>query len=217
MRHFAFLCGAILMFACSVGAQLNSAGPLLLGSASPAATSAEAMPRVNAPALNAPSDTPQGVYGVFQDFNFQAYAGYTYFRFYEVPNLTDNMNGLNFSVVYYPHGGWVGPDGELIAAFGSQSGVTSKFASGMGGVRLRHLAPRGLEVWAHGLVGGAHFLPQTAYGGLNAFSFEAGGGVDLMPHHRRLGYRLQADMVGTRFFGTYQYSPKISAGVVFKF
>jgi hypothetical protein len=175
------------------------------------------MPNANPLALSAPADPPQGVYGVFQDFNFQAYAGYTYFRFYEVPNLTDNMNGVNFSAVYYPRGGWLGPDGELIAAFGSQSGVTSKFASGMGGVRLRHSAPRGLEVWVHGLVGGAHFLPQTAYGGLNAFSFEAGGGVDLTPHHRRLGYRLQADMVGTRFFGTYQYSPKISAGVVFKF
>jgi hypothetical protein len=52
---------------------------------------------------------------------------------------------------------------------------------------------------------------------LNAFSLELGGGVDLMPRHRRLGYRLQADMVATRFFGTYQYSPKISAGIVFKF
>src|ERR1039458_2464563 len=133
MRHFAFLCGAILMFACSVGAQLNSAGPLLLGSASPAATPAGAMPNANPLALSAPADPPQGVYGVFQDFNFQAYAGYTCFRFYEVPNLTDNMNGVNFSAVYYPRGGWLGPDGELIAAFGSQRGVTSTLPSGMGG------------------------------------------------------------------------------------
>jgi hypothetical protein len=224
MRHFAFLCGAVLILASGAGAQLNSASPFLLGSPLPAIPvaaaapdPAAAMPAANAWALSAPADPPQGVYGVFQDFNFQAYAGYTFFRFYALPNLTENMNGLNFSVAYYPHGHRIGADGEIIAAFGSAAGVSSKFVSGMGGARYRRSGPRGLEVWAHGLAGGAHFLPQTPYGGLNAFSLELGGGVDFMPRHRRLGYRLQADMVATRFFGTFQYSPKISAGIVFKF
>jgi hypothetical protein len=217
MRHLAFLCGAVLILACTAGAQLNSAGPFLLGSASPAATAAEASSEANPLALSAPADPPQGVYGVFADFNFQAYVGYTYLRFYEVPKLTNNLNGANFSVVWYPKGGHIGPDGELIAAFGSQGAYTSKFVSGLGGARFRHGAARGTEIWVHGLVGGAHFLPRTPYGGLNAFSYEVGGGLDLTPRHRRLGVRIEADMVGTRFFGTYQYSPKISAGIVYKF
>jgi hypothetical protein len=216
MRHLVFLCGAVLILACSAGAQLNSASPFLLGSASPAAA-AEALPAPNPPGFGLPADPPQGVYGVFQDFNFQAYVGYTYFRFYEVPNLTNNLNGANFSVVWFPKSGWFGPDGEVIAAFGSQGAFTAKFASAMGGVRLRHSALPGTEIWVHGLVGGAHFLPQTPYGGLNAFSYEAGGGIDLTPRHRRLGFRVQADMLGTHFFGTHQYGPKISAGIFYKF
>jgi hypothetical protein len=217
MRHFAFLCGAVLVFACSAGAQLGSTNSLFLGSPSPAPTAAAAALPGDRMAIASPDD-PQGVYGVFIDFNFQAYVGYTYLRFYEVPNLTDNMNGASFSVVYYPHAGWFGPDGEVIAAFGSsQSGTTSKFASAMGGLRLRHAGPRGTEVWVHGLAGGAHFLPQTAYGSTNALSYELGGGIDVMPRHRRLGVRVEADVLGTNFFGTYQYSPKISAGIVYKF
>ena len=179
MRHFAFLCGAVLILAHGAGAQLNLASPLLPGSPLAVIVAAPAADPAATPAwaLSAPAEPPQGVYGVFQDFNFQAYAGYTFFRFYALPNLTENMNGLNFSVVYYPHGHRIGADGEIIAAFGSAAGVSSKFVSGVGGARYRRSGPRGLEVWAHGLVGGAHFLPQTPYGGLNAFSLELGGGV----------------------------------------
>jgi hypothetical protein len=165
----------------------------------------------------APAEPPQGVYGVFQNFDWQAYAGYTFFRFYEVPNITQNMNGFNFSVAYYPRGGWVAAEGEFVAAFGSQAGVTSKFVLGMGGARFRWSAPRAVEVWVHGLAGGSHFTPQTAFGGQSAFGYEVGGGVDVNAHHHRMAYRLQGDMVGTRYFGTYQYSPKISAGIVYKF
>jgi hypothetical protein len=224
MRYVSILCGAFLVFAWGTGAQLGPASSFLFGSPSPAlaapapiADAAAPKPTANLLALSAPADPPQGVYGVFQDFNFQVYGGYTFLRFYALPNFTDNMNGFNFGVVYYPGGRRIGADGEFVAAFGSSSGVSSKFASGMGGARFRFSAPRGLEAWVHGLVGGAHFLPQTPYGGLGAFSYELGGGIDLMPHHRRLGYRIQADMLGTRFFGTYQYSPKISAGIVYKF
>jgi hypothetical protein len=215
MRHFVLLCGAVLVLTSGAGAQVSSSDSFLLGPTSlAAATGPAAAPETLAPRL---ADSPQGVYGVFIDFNFQAYVGYTYLRFYEVPNLTQNMNGANFSLVYYPHARWFGPEGELIAAFGSQGGVTSKFASGMGGVRLRRAGPRETQLWVHGLAGGAHFLPETPYGSLDAFSYELGGGIDLTPRHRRLGYRLAADMVGTRFYGTYQYSPKISAGIFYKF
>jgi hypothetical protein len=157
----------------------------------------------------------QGVYGVHQNYNWQVYAGYTHLRFYELPGVTGDLNGFDFSVVYYHKGGHLGVDGEFATAFAPQAGVNTKFAAGLGGVRYRLEGPRGIELWAHGMAGGAHFLPQTAFGGTNAFAYAAGGGVDLSPHNRRLGVRLQVDMLGTLFFGTHQYNPKISFGLVY--
>jgi hypothetical protein len=234
MRHMVFLSGVILIFASGAAAQLNPANPLFAGSSAPAlaapapaahvlfafapsAGTAMATPGPSAFASSAPAEPPQGVYGVFQDFNWQAYAGYTFLRFYEVPNITQNLNGFNFSVTYYPGGRWFAADGELVAAFGSQAGVSSNFVLGMGGARLRWSAPRAVEVWVHGLAGGSHLTPQAPFGGQSAFAYEGGGGVDVNAHHHRMAYRLQGDLVGTRYFGTYQYSPKISAGIVYKF
>jgi len=210
MRYVAFLCGVVLFLTCNAGAQVNPSTSFLLSSPVPAWAAA-------APALGAPAASPQGVYGVLQNYNWQAYAGYTFLRFYEIPGVTGNMNGFNFSVVYYPHAARIGLDGEFAAAFASQAGINTKFALAMGGARYRLPGPRALEVWIHGLAGSSHFLPQTAFGSTDAFGFEAGGGVDLTPRGKRLGYRLQADMVGTRYFGTHQYSPKISFGLVYKF
>jgi hypothetical protein len=168
------------------------------------------------PAEPSPAE-PQGVYGVFADYNFQAYAGYTFYRFYVLPNDTLNMNGFNFSVVYYPKNGKIGADGELVAVFGSQAGTSAQFVTGMGGARVRWSGPRAVEIWVHGMAGGGHLIPQTPYGGQNAFGWAAGGGIDYTPRNRRLGYRVQADAVAMYFFGTHQYSPKISFGVVYKF
>jgi hypothetical protein len=220
MRYAALLLGASLIFACSANGQVSPANTLLLRS--PVPTLAFATPTAvatpgGAPPASAAPEPPQGVYGVFQDYNFRAYLGYTFLRFCELPNFTSDMNGLNLSVAWYPRGGHIGPDGEFVEVFGSQSRVSSTLALGMGGARLRWSASRDVEFWAHGLAGGAHSTPQTPYGSQNAFGFELGGGIDLTRRHRRLAYRLQADAVGTRFFGTYQYSPKISAGIVYKF
>jgi hypothetical protein len=127
------------------------------------------------------------------------------------------MNGFDLGITYYPTSSWLGADGDVFAEFGSFSNRSSRFTDYLGGVRARWLGPRNLELWAHGLVGSAKFVPVTTSGGQTAFSYEAGGGVDLGIPHRRLAYRVQADMVGTRLFHTYQFSPKISFGVVFKF
>ena len=208
MRYVAFLCGLVLILACNARAQVNPANAFLLGAPSPAWANA-------APALSAPDPAPQGVYGVLQTYNWQAYAGYTFLRFYEIPNVTSDMNGFNFSVVYFPHGGKIGVDGEFAAAFATQAGVNTKYALGMGGARYRLPSTRELGLWIHGLAGGSRFLPQTEFGSTDAFGYEVGGGIDLMPRGKRLGYRVQADMVGTRFFGTHQYSPKISFGLVY--
>jgi len=157
------------------------------------------------------------MYGVFETYDWQAYAGYTFFRFYEVPGITQETNGFNLSLVYYHHGGRIGAEGEMVATYGSQWGTTSKFLAAMGGLRYRFGETRRVEWWAHGLAGGSHFLPQTAWGGQSAFAYEAGVGVDLNAHRHRIAYRVSGDMVGTRYFSTYQYSPKISAGIVLKF
>lgn len=159
----------------------------------------------------------QGVYGVMQNYNFQIYGGYTYLRFYELPGITGNLDGFNASLVYYPHGGHFGLDGEYFIGFAPQNGVSTWLEGGMGGGRFRLAGPRGIEIWAHALAGGAHFTPKTPYGTENALAFEGGGGIDLTPNRRRVAFRIQADVLGTYFFSTYQYSPKISAGVVYKF
>ena len=159
----------------------------------------------------------QGVQGVFPGYNWQAYIGYTYVRFFEVPNTTVNSNGFNCSMTYFHNGGWFGGDGEFVAAFGSQSNRTSALLLGMGGARVRWSESRRLNLWAHALAGGSHLTPRTPYGSEAALGYELGGGVDLNTHYERLAYRIQADAVGTRYFGTYQFSPKISVGVVYKF
>jgi hypothetical protein len=239
MKQTAFLFAAILLLAASAGAQANPdnsisrvpVAPEATASLAPGAPSLFAMDAAPAPiatsepgaaAFSAPpsnsKDQQPSVYGVFQNYNWQATAGYTFFRFYVLPHVTDDMNGVNLGLVYYPGGKWFAADGEFVGAWGTIPGLQgTKYVQGMGGGRVRWSAPRGLEVWGHALVGGSHFQPQTAFGNSSAFAYEAGGGVDLNIHQRRIAYRVSANLVGTRYFGTYQYSPNVSIGVVVKF
>jgi len=221
MRKSVILFGAILLLAVGAGAQANSEGETMLASATPPAPAAATMPTSDAygsAATSLPDRPESGVYSVFERYNWQLSVGYTFFRFYEVPSITHDMNGINFSVVYYLHGGSVGADAEMVAAEGGlQSGTTSKFASGMGGLRYRSRLTHKVDWWVHGLAGVSHFLPQTAWGGQTTFAYAAGAGVDFNVHRHRIAYRISGDLIGTRFFGTYQYSPKVSAGIVFKF
>lgn len=242
MRQTAFLLGfALLLLAGTAGAQtpsgsgasiqmvsadvsnqltgqLTGSGPSLFASsdASPSATlRAAAVSGITVP--SAPANQVPGVQSVFQTYNWQIYGGYTYMRFFEVPNLTKNLNGLNIAVEYFPWSGHFGVDGEFIGTFGSQFGETAKFADGLGGVRFRYAIPHGVELWAHGMIGGAKFLPQTAFGGQTGLSYELGGGADFGGSTRRWALRASVDMVATHFFSTSQYSPKLSGGFVYKF
>jgi hypothetical protein len=238
MKQTVFLFSAVLLLAAGAKAQANSDNTLPLAPvaavAAPAASTdtnslsaAESAPApadpnafgsaVASDSRSSDNQEPPSVYGVFQNYNWQATAGYTFFRFYIVPHVDADMNGLNLGLVYYPKGKWIGADGEFISGWGNSFDHSAHYVQGMGGPRFRWSAPRGLEIWGHGLVGGAHFLPQTPFGTQSAFAYEVGGGVDLNIHHRRFAYRASANMVGTRFFSTYQYSPNVSIGVVFKF
>jgi hypothetical protein len=161
---------------------------------------------------------PQQVQGVFRKYSWQAYAGYTFFRFYETshPTNQESQNGANWSIVYYWKD-WLGIDGEMSATHGTQNHQDSWFLFGGGGPRFRWSGPRGVELWGHALFGRSHFTPQTAFGPQEAFAYELGGGVDIGGHYKRWAIRVSGDVIGSHYFTTYQFSPKISTGFVFKF
>jgi hypothetical protein len=163
-----------------------------------------------------PAAMPQSVQGVFEKYDSDIAVGYTYFRFYETPGDTLNGNGFNVSGTYWYHDWW-GPDGEFFATYSTQPNVNSWVGLGAGGLRVRKVMERGLDVWAHGLLGVAYLAPKSPYGSEWGGAAVLGVGADLNAHHRHVAYRLAVDAVGTHFFGVYQISPKVSVGVVFKF
>jgi hypothetical protein len=241
MRNFAISLGMVLLLASAAGAQSNQSSfsatspspslsavsqlpefalnaPVAAAPETPAASASAALPSESLPSTPSPAGAPpQGVHGVYQNYSFQIYGGYTFMRFYEVPSITQTQNGFNIGGVYYYKSGFVGADGELLATFGSALGYHSRLSFAGGGPRFRWSGPRGLELWGHALVGGAHLTPRTAFGSQGAFGYVAGGGIDVNAHHRRIAYRAEADLLATRFFNTYQYSPQVSVGIVFKF
>ncbi len=235
MKRVAFFCAFLFICAGSARAQINQADSVDSGSLSASfqatrptnalfalasqPSPAMAMPEPVASAWASPAPAePQGVYGVYQEYDWQVYGGYTFLKFYEVPGTLPNMNGFDFDVAYYLHGGSLGIEGGVTGVFASVSGVNDKLATGMGGVHYRWSKQGRAVLWVHGLVGVAHFIPQTAFGGTNAFGYEVGGGLDVAAgRSKRLGYRVEGDLVGTTFFGTTQYSPKVSVGIFYKF
>lgn len=153
---------------------------------------------------------------IYETYAWQLAANYTFFHFNEGGGFSPNSNGVIFTGNYYFRD-WLAGEGEIMGTWGSQAGFTSHFVFAGGGPRFRWSLPRNLELFGHGLVGGAHFTPQTSLGSRNAFGYVLGGGVDVNAHHRRFAYRVGADMVGTRFFSSNQFSPRVYAGFVFKF
>jgi hypothetical protein len=228
MRHAALLMGSVLFIAINAGAQINVANtgntfaqvsltpsenslsvPVL--PATPAGITAAPTPLA---AANA--DPPQYVQSVYETYRWQAYVGYEYVRFYEVPSITVNSNGFMYSMVYYLKD-WIGLDGEINATHLHELNTGGWLLMGGGGPRFRWSGPRGIELWGHAIGGYSHLTPQTAFGNEHAPAYEVGGGVDINTSHRRFAYRAEADMVATRYFSTYQYSPKVSVGLVIKF
>jgi hypothetical protein len=167
-------------------------------------------------AAAAPADPPQYVQNVHETYSWQAYFGYTFFRFYEVPGVELNTNGFNYAMAYYWKS-WFALDGEFAATKTSLNAFDGWFLFGGGGPRFRWSGPRGLELWGHVLFGHAHLTPQTSFGDRGAFAYTAGGGADINILRSRWALRVGADMVGSHFFGTYQYSPKAFGGIVYKF
>jgi hypothetical protein len=236
MKYISVLLGALLSLALTAGAQTNfgnyvtlAAPSFMTASPSPATPASTNSATFNAPAFAAssplyalptpvppPQPPPQGVQGVFEKYSYDVSVGYTFFRFYEVPGIRSNMNGVNGSVVYW-YRDWLGADGEVFAVYGSQPGQNSWLAFFGGGPRIRYAGPKGMDFWAHALIGVMFITPQTPYGGQSALAGVVGAGVDLNGHARHMALRFAVDAVASNYFGTYQVSPKASAGVVFKF
>ena len=235
MKYISVLLGGLLFVAVNVGAQSNFgssvslAAPAFMTYAVPPATPATpASPAADSPAIfpapafaspapaEPPAAMPQDVQGVFNKYSWDLYAGYTFYRFYEVPGTVSNMNGGNLSAVYY-YRDWLGADAEVMAVYGSQPGQNSWLIFAGIGPRVRYVGPKGIDLWAHIMIGGMAIDPQTPYGGQGALAGLGGVGVDLNAHHRHVALRLAIDGIASRFFNTYQVSPKASAGIVYKF
>jgi hypothetical protein len=245
MRHVLFLFGLVLFVTGASYAQSSAANPLLLAapftisstgdvSAVPVSSSSSTTISLSPPSVApSPGDSvatnpfssaatpnpvpdPQYVQGVFVNYNWQAYVGYTYTHFSAKGGISRNQNGFNLSIVRY-FNSWFGIEGELFATHDSPNNQSSWFLFGGGGPRFRWQARRGIEVFAHGLVGYSHLTPQTSFGNQEAFGYELGGGADFPTPFRRVGLRAGADMIGTRYFGDNQFNPKVYGGVVFKF
>src|SRR5579864_1140417 len=244
MRHVLFLLGLVLFVTGSSYAQSSPANPLLLAapftisstgdvsavSASPSLTALSLSPASDASSSGesfaanpfssattpAPAPDPQYVQGVFVNYNWQAYIGYTFTHFSAQGGISRNQNGFNWGIVRY-FNSWFGIEGEMFATHDSPNNQSSWFLFGGGGPRFRWEARRGIEVFAHALVGYSHLTPQTAFGTQEAFGYELGGGADFPTPLRRIDLRVGADMIGTRYFGNNQFNPKVYGGVVFKF
>ncbi|MGH9683225.1 MAG: hypothetical protein ACRD4S_06420 [Candidatus Acidiferrales bacterium] len=204
----------------------RSASSTASGAPGPAAVSFAEAESWSPESVDVGDPPPQeSVSGVRVLYYTQISGGYTFFHFREGFGTSQNLNGFNISMQqYFPNRPHLGLDGEYFAALGSLGPGTGCVSDcrkvlqfGGGGLRYRRAEPRGIQVFARGLLGYSHFVPRTIFGGEGAFAYELGVGADLIGLNRRWGLRLQADMLGTRYFGQNQFSPKLSVGVVYNF
>lgn len=121
---------------------------------------------------------------------------------------------------------WLGVEGQAGFGFGNSGGTTvpsnlSVKTTFVGaGPRLVYHGPgRRLEFWAHALVGMDHFrFSQTAgqLGSNTGLGGALGGGVDLRLT-RNLTITGEADQLGTRLFGGYQFHVQGVTSLVFRY
>jgi hypothetical protein len=170
-----------------------------------------------APLPATPAAKPKYVFfGDRDDYRWQLGVGVDFVHFNSVA-LDSNMVGLNTTVTYFTNS-WFGVEGSVITAFGGttfNSSNHAKLFGGAGGIRIGSRRAR-WEPFAHGLVGGAHLQPQTAYGSRTSIMALAGGGVDFRVH-ARLSLRGEADWLYTAYYSQNQNNLQVVGGVVFHF
>jgi opacity protein-like surface antigen len=162
-----------------------------------------------------PEPKPRFIYSDRDDYRFQLGLGVSFERF-RSSLYSASAVGTNTSLSYFLND-WFGVEGNVSTFFAPTiwNGEHIKLVNYGAGPRIAWRRPR-WEPWLHGLVGGAHALPQTAGHSQNGFSAQIGGGADyrFLP---RLSLRLELDYVRTRLFGQWQNNGQAAAGIVFHF
>lgn len=195
MQKLLALCAAVLCFSVAAAAQDHS-GVL--------ASPAPAKPATSSPAYNS-----------YESYPWQVSVGYEYVRTNALGSSL-NLNGFHTSLTRFSRN-WLGLEAAVGAAWGhAPDSQTVKFLWYGGGPRLAFYRQAKITPWVHALFGGAHLFPQTALGSTMAYSYLAGGGVDVKLGPR-VSWRVQGDFVGTRFFSQWQSNEQISGGLVFNF
>lgn len=180
----------------------------------PAADAAEAAPAF--PGLPAaPAPKPKFVFGDRDDYRWQLGLGVEFFRF-QSSLINASLVGTNTTITYFTNS-WLGLEGSLVTGFAPQiyDREHVKYFGGSGGIRVGTRRAR-FEPWGHALIGGAHLQPQTANNSKNAFTVQAGIGLDFRVN-ARLSLRAETDWVRTQFFNDSQNNFQGAAGIVFHF
>jgi len=179
----------------------------------PAALTPILLPALSAvPAAAVPPPPPVEYY---PSYAFQAFIGFDYFRFYEVPGVRVNLPGVEGSMAYFLTKN-LGVEGMIAGGFATQHTEKARMSFAGGGARFRYPVGYRIEPFVHADFGLSHYVPQTAYGKQGAMGIVAGGGVDYRLR-RWISVRGEGNVLYTRFFGANQYSPLISGGVVFNY
>jgi hypothetical protein len=147
----------------------------------------------------------------------EIFAGYQYTRF----DGGLNANGFNGAAAANLNR-WFGVAADFSGAYGSQSGVDTKFYSYTFGPQVS-MHSGSLTPFAHFLIGGAHASASTTSGGVTTSASSSGmammfgGGVDVGRHN--LAFRLaQFDWLTTRFNGVSdKNNMRLSTGLVMRF
>jgi hypothetical protein len=159
--------------------------------------------------------TPQSPYAGRATLPWQVSVGYQFNHINVRGSLIPfNTIGVNASVVRYIVQGF-----GVEAAAGGGYGIAQQNAKAGtlfvgAGAHLIYMNRTRFEPWAHGLIGGAtlnlgHPIPAKT----GTIAWIAGGGLDyrISP---RLAVRVQADYLGTHFWGAFQRNLQIVGGFV---
>ncbi len=207
MPKVLFLCGTILCLSFTAAAQDS---PAAFDASSPASEPA-------APITFHPSERATWQLGV----------GFQYQHF-QILGQTFHDIGVNTDITRYLND-WFGIEAAAAAGFGSigkpvninASSLVAKSTFIGGGPHFALLKRSRFEPWGHFLVGWDHFrFTETnniiGLGSNSAIGFIAGGGVDfkLFP---LVYWRVQGDLLGSRFGNTREFNYSFGSGVVLNF
>lgn len=156
-------------------------------------------------------------YNLVNERRWQLGFGFSDMVFNGPDPLKGNLMGVNSSLTYFINE-WFAVEGVATSVFSSKMILANehiKVGVYGGGIRMVYRENR-WQPWGHLAMGFAHEQPQTAYGGKNAFAYVIGGGGDYRLNPL-LSFRIQADLVGTAFFGQHQRHYQATTGLVLNF